>query len=153
MRPARLEDRLGRELVGRFKVVARARVFGVEKDHLATAATLLRLGTGFFVRQKILQRAEQKSAELSALRIGLGQRMFLLQMEAERLDQIFRVLFSVTAAARVCIKRIPICLEKLGQRLARLGIVFTAAGENNRPMRRVEAALGQILCLARHVLG
>ena len=97
MRPAHLENRLRRELVGRLKAVARSRVLGIKKDHLAPAAALLRVGTCFFVRQKILQGAEEKSAELSALRIGFRQCMFLLQMEAKRLDQIFRVLFSVTA--------------------------------------------------------
>ena len=153
MRPAHLKNRLRREVVGRLKAVARSRVLRIKKDHLATAAALLRVGTCCFVGQKILQRAEEKSAELSALRIGLRQCMFLLQMEAERLDQIFRVLFSVTAPPSVCVKRIPICLEKLGQRLSRLvRIVFTTACKYDGPMRRVKAALGEILCLARHVL-
>jgi len=153
MRPAHLENRLRRELVGRFKAVARSRILGIKKDHLAPAAALLSVGTFFFVSQKILQRAEEKSAELSALRVGLRQCMFLLQMEAERLDQIFRVLFSVTAPPRVCVKRIPVRLEKLGQRLPRLvRIVFATACKYDGPMRRVEAALDEILCLARHVL-
>src|SRR5947208_780937 len=101
MRPAHLENRLRRELVGRLKAVARSRGLGSNKDRFAPSAALLRVGTCFFVGQEILQRAKEKSSKLSALRIGLGQCMFLLQMEAERLDQIFRVLFSVTAPARL----------------------------------------------------
>ena len=153
MRPAHLENRLRRELVGRLKAITRSRVLGIKKDHLLSTATLLRVGTGFLIRQKILQRAEEKGAELSPLRIGLGHCVFLLQMKAERLDQIFRILFSVTTPARVRVKRIPICLEKVGQRLPRLPrVTVTNAGEHDGPMRRIEAALGEILCLARHVL-
>ena len=90
------------------------------------------------------------SAELSS---AFEEHLEQTKVHVERLDQIFRVLFSVTAPARVCVKRIPICLEKLGQRLPSLvRIVFTTACKYDGPMRRVEAALGEILCLARHVL-
>ena len=113
MRPAHLENRLRRELVGRLKAITRSRILGIKKDHLATAPALVRVGACLLVGQEILQRAEEESTELSALRIGLGHCMFLLQVEAKRLHQIFRVLISITAPTHVRVKRIPVRLKKL----------------------------------------
>ena len=92
-----------------------------------------------FVGEKVLEGAEQKRAELAAIRIRLGHGVLLLQMETERLDQILGIMFAVIAPAHECVEWIPIGLEKTGEGfLGASGIVPVGAGEHDRPMGGIE---------------
>src|SRR4051794_41398935 len=110
-------------------------------NEFLAAAPFLRLGSLAFVRQEVLERRKQEGAEFSALAICFCERVLFLEMNTESLDEIFSVVFPVTAPADVGVKRVPVDLKKVSQRFVRSrGILGIPAGENHAPTGGVEAA-------------
>src|ERR1043166_4007930 len=73
------------------------------------------------------------------MRIRPGDGLLLLQMETERLHEIFGVVFAVTPPPHESVERIPIGLKKTGERfLGAGGIGPVGAGEHDRPVSSVE---------------
>lgn len=123
----------------RLEPITRIGFLRVEPDEFASAASFLGVRPVALVRQKILERRKQKGAELSALAVRFRQGVFLLQMKTESLHQIFGVLFPVAAPPHISVERIPIDLEKGGQRFLRPGgTIFVRTSENHRPMGGIE---------------
>ena len=59
-------------------------------------AALLRVRSFMCVAEKILDRGKQERPEFATERIGFRERVFFLQMHAERLDEIFRVVLRIS---------------------------------------------------------
>src|SRR5262245_58271511 len=78
-----------------------------------------------FVRQKILQRSQQKRPKSSTFLLRSPERFLFQQLGKEGLRQILSVFRAATLSAHVSIKRVPICAAQLLQRLLcpRRGIV------------------------------
>src|SRR4051795_3550310 len=103
--------------MGRLEPVTCVSFLGVQMNEFLSTAAFLRLRPLPFVGQKILERGEQESTELSALPIGLGQSVLLLEVHAKSLDEVLGVGLTIAAPADISVKGIPVGLEKIRQRL------------------------------------
>ena len=63
----------------------------LDRDDLATTASLERPGAVILVEQKILQRSQQERAKPALLLIRAGQSVLLEQVSEKTLHQILRV--------------------------------------------------------------
>jgi len=111
------------------------------------SATILALSTSIvaerasaipLVRQEVLQRGEQKGAELPSLAGRLAEPS-LEQLAEEPLGQIARLLAVRAMAAHVRIDREPVGPTQRLEGLARVGIRVVTGGDDERPAGRVEA--------------
>ena len=72
------------------------------------------------VKQKILKRSEQESAQAAFLVIGPAQRVLFQQMGEKSLDKILCFGRSVTAVSQKGIERRPVRLAEIRKRLSAL---------------------------------
>ena len=123
----------------RFQLVARISFLRVESNQLLPAAPFLRPRALVFVSDEILKRREEEGSELPALPVCFGDGVLLLEVETERLDKIFSIVFPVSAPADVSVEGVPISLEEPRQRFpgaGRIGSVF--ASQDHRPVSGIE---------------
>ena len=142
-RPFAVERLVGTRRVRGSDLKLRVRCLPIQRQVRRPAAAFLRLRLVPFVRQKMFQRSEQKSAEPSALGAQAGEIILFQKPREKRLCQILRVFLVVPAPPDVGVERKPIGAAKLLQRAIRLRRVPPARREHDRPMRRGEDVAGR----------
>jgi len=110
------------------------------------------LGPGLvpLVGKKVIERRQEKRAELALLGTDIFEEAPLEQMSKKTLSQILRIVRATALASHVGVERIPVGAAQFFQRFDGVRCGGLSRGQNNAPMRAVElacASVERIACL------
>ena len=114
-RPAPLVEPVGREIVCGLGAVAIFRSGDIEAGQ-QSGATLLRQRPVALVGEMVIDAAEEKIAQLPAIRIGGANGVLFQKAREETLGEIFRILRRMAAAPDVSVNGIPVGFAELAER-------------------------------------
>ena len=129
------------EIVGRLEGVALLGIVGIEMNHRHSPAPFLRLLAFALVAHEVLERREQKAAELSFRPIHPLKSRALQQIGKESLHRVFRVFRSLASPPGERIQGLPVSFAKFCNRSVS-DRAIGAGSQDQGPLSRGETAPG-----------
>jgi hypothetical protein len=134
-RPTTIELVIGRAMLLRFQGEALLGLDRIERNNLAAASALERLGIAMVMVEVVVKRGEEKGAEAPAIGIGSGHGVAGEHLSEKPLREVASLVRVMAAPAHMGVERVPVGLAKSFKRSAGLGGFAVTRRQHHAPMR------------------